>query len=506
MTDAIRLGVPLNRVEGDLEVRAELRDGVVTDAWCAGTMFRGIERVLVGRAPLDALVVTPRVCGMCSTAHLTAAARALEALAGVTPPPDAVRVRNVALAAELAQSDLRHALLLFAVDFARPAHRRHPLFDEAVRRYLPFRGEAVVGAVRASKRVVEIVAILGGQWPHSSYMVPGGIVSRPSASDLRQCRMLLAQHRAYYEERILGCRIERWREVDSADALDAWLAESAAHRDGELGFFVRFARAAGLDRYGAAHARFLSVGAFESPAAEGGPLLPAGVAHAGTVAPFDEAAVTEHVSHSWYEASGPAHPHNGATRPYATGAEARAYSWAKAPRHDGLPAETGPLAELVVAGDPLATDLVRRHGDSVLVRQLARLVRQARLVPAMEEWLADIGPDEAFYANPGPLPDGTGVGLVEAARGALGHWVRVEDGRIAGYQIVTPTTWNASPRDDASVRGPMEEALVGTPVADPDDPVELGHVARSFDPCLVCTVHAVEGGRTRGVARTGGPA
>lgn len=96
-----------------------------------------------------------------------------------------------------------------------------------------------------------------------------------------------------------------------------------------------------------------------------------------------------------------------------------------------------------------------------------------------------------------PKDDARGVGLNEAARGALMHWIVLKGGRIDNYQVITPTAWNISPRDDADQPGPIEQALVGTPVVNPADPVELGHVVRSYDACLVCTVHAVKG---RGVA------
>ena len=148
---------------------------------------------------------------------------------------------------------------------------------------------------------------------------------------------------------------------------------------------------------------------------------------------------------------------------------------------------------MLVRRHPLFTDLVRAGGPNVLTRQLARLVRPTELIGAMELWLDEIAPDGSLYTRGPKILTGQGVGLAEAARGALGHWVRIAEGRIKQYQIITPTAWNGSPRDAQGVRGPWEEALVGTPIKDPRNPVALGHVVRSFDPCLVCTVHAVRG-------------
>ncbi|BAE49918.1 nickel-dependent hydrogenase large subunit [Paramagnetospirillum magneticum] len=503
------LDVPVNRVEGDLELRLEIADGMVVDAWSAGTMFRGFERLLIGRGALDGLVVTPRICGICSTTHLMTAAKALDAVAGAKVPDNGVRLRNLALMAEHVQSDVRQGILMFLVDFANPAYRAQPLYDEAVRRYAPLAGEAVAEAVRETKHVVEIIAIIGGQWPHSSFMVPGGLSYAPPVAELLQCRHVLDGFRGWYERRILGCSLDRWRAVDSLEALDLWLEESAAHRDSDVGFLLRFGRTIGLDRLGGGHGNFLSCGSLDLPAETaargvGGHLVPSGFARGAVVEGFDPAAIAEHVAASWYAAyEGGRHPAEGETEPYASGEEGRRYSWVKAARYLGTPAETGPFAERIVAGDPLFTDLLRRQGPNALARELARLTRPATLLPAMALWLGEViasgGHD--IYADPGPIPDGAGIGMIQAARGALGHWIAIKDGRIERYQIITPTVWNGSPRDSGGVRGPWEEALIGTPVADADNPVEVGHVIRSFDPCLVCSVHTVRKGRSLGRVR-----
>ena len=506
--------VSLNRVEGDLVVRAEIADGVVVDAWSSGTMFRGIENLLRGRGALDGLVITPRVCGICTTAHLTAAARALDAVFGVAPPPSALRVRNAALLAEHMQSDLRQAVLMYAADFPSPAHSAEPLHGEAVRRYRPLAGDSVLEAIQATKRLLEIVAILGGQWPHSSFMVPGGVASAPSAVDVARCRQILAGYRHYYERRVLGCTVERFREIGSAPELDAWLDEAPEHRDSEVGFFLRYGRALGLDDVGRGHGNFVTFGGLPVPEGSsvrapggGSELQPAGFARGLAVEPFDAALVAEDVAASFYvDADSPRHPSRGETRPYASGREGGKYSWAKAARYAGVPAETGALAEAIVARDPLFTDLVRRaRGPTALTRALARLVRTTTLLPALDAWLGELGSDlgPCCHAHV-PVRDGEGAGLTQATRGALGHWVAIEGGRIARYQIITPTGWNGSPRDGAGVRGPWEEALVGTRVRDADNPIELGYVVRSFDPCLVCTVHTFDARGQRSVLRFGG--
>ncbi len=493
--------IPLNRVEGDLEIRVELDGyGVVTDAWSSGTMYRGFENLLTGRGSLDGLVLTPRICGACSTSHLFAAVRALDAIANVPVTGTGQRIRNVALMAETAQNDLRQAFLMFAVDFANAAHRDEPMWAEAVARYRPLQGDTVVQCIRATKHLLEIVAILGGQWPHSSFMVPGGVVSLPTQIDVMRCRQIVAGMRDFYQRRILGCTLERWSEVRTAADLDAWLEECEAHRDGDLGFFLRFGRALKIDGGGRGHERHLSVGGFEIPegsavkSPDGGTMFrPGAFIDQDGLHPFDQARITEHVAHSWFVTyEGGLHPFDGETRPYATGKEGHKYSWAKAPRYADQPAETGALSEMLAARDPLFTDLVATGGPNSLTRELARIARPATYLPTMDQWLAEIGSESGpSCPEQVAVEEGRGFGLVHAARGALGHWVTVRDRKLTHYQIITPTAWNGSPRDAAGVRGPWEQALVGTKVADPENPVEVGYVIRSFDPCLVCTVHAL---------------
>lgn len=506
MTKKIIRDIPLNRVEGDLEIRVELENNRIIDAWSSGTMFRGFENLLAGRGALDGLVITPRICGICSTTHLMAAARALDQIAGVAIPDNAIRLRNLALMVENCQSDVRQSILMFLPDFTTALYQDHPLHAEAVKRYAPLNGERCIDAVRQTKTILEIIAILGGQWPHSSFMVPGGVTYIPPVTELNQCRHILKRYRLWYERSVLGCSVERWQAVRSAPDLDAWLAESAGHRNSDTGFFLRFAREAGLQALGGGHGQFISYGSLELPGDTavtgtngGSQLVAAGfTGKDGKTQAFDQALIAEHVAASWYgDYPGGRHPFDGVTDPQATGSEGKKYSWSKAPRYTDQPAETGPLAERIAGGDPLFNDLLKREGANLVIRQLARLTRPATLLPAMATWLDEMiaRHDQPYYTPVAPLTSGKGYGLVEAARGALGHWVELRDGKIAHYQIVTPTAWNGSPRDSAGIRGAWEEALIGVAVQDIDNPVEAGHVVRSFDPCLVCTVHVVGTGQ-----------
>jgi uptake hydrogenase large subunit len=486
--------ISLNRVEGDLEIHIELdRDNVVTMARSVGTMYRGIENLMSGREPLDSLVITPRICGICTTAHLNAAARALDMACEVTIPPDAQRLRNATLMVEQLQNDMRHLCLLFMPDFTRPFFADQPLFGEAVARYRPLNGESTVQTILETRKLIEIIAILGGQWPHSSFMVPGGVVTVPNASDLAQCRHILNRFRRWYEKRVLGCSIDRWQAVSSREALMAWLDADAAHAESEMGFFVRMGLAAGLDRIGRAHDRFISGGGPEIPQPDGetAPLFPAGVFTSAGTADLDVQKITEDVSCSFFEPS-PGHPFESVTRPDADPSDDRKYSWAKAPRYDGQPAETGPLADLLMARTPLFDAWIRQDGASIFIRELARMARPALILPVVEQCLAGMSHSGRQYYTDTLNPlSATSVGIVSAPRGMLSHWIVIRDGRFQNYQVITPTAWNGSPRDADGTPGPWEQAMIGTVVRDPEDPVEVEQIVRSFDPCLVCTVHAI---------------
>jgi uptake hydrogenase large subunit len=515
MNKSFKRILPLNRVEGDLEIHLEIDGaGRVQDARSVGTMYRGFENIMTGRAPLDALVIPPRICGICTTAHLNAAAEALDMLYGAQVPDNARRLRNVTLMVEQLQNDIRHSFLLFMPDTTHSAYEGLPLYAEALRRYQPLKGETQRQTIAETQRLVEIIAILGGQWPHSSFMVPGGVVTVPSAADLNQCRHLLNRFRKWYENRILGCDLETWRAVRSLIELEEWLHRTADHTQSELGFLLRFGRAAGFDRLGGGHGRFISHGGSRLPRnseakglgekSPGGEdlenealLFPAGVFHGGAWQPLDPFKIAEDVTCAYYKEQGNAHPFKALTIPHIEeGAEAeksQKYSWTKAPRYEGQPAETGPLADLLAAGHPLVTEWVAAKGPSVLIRQLARLIRPAMLLPAMDIWLREMTTcTSPFYRQYLKRTSGEGFGAVTAPRGALGHWIRLQEGVISNYQVITPTAWNGSPRDARGVRGPWEEAMVGTALADPAHPIEVEHVVRSFDPCLVCTVHVVD--------------
>lgn len=494
----------LNRVEGDLELQLEIEGHQVIDAWSVGTMYRGFEQILKGRAATDGIVITPRICGICGTAHQYAAVAALETAFNCPIAPNGTRVRNACLMTEEIQSDARHTFFMYTIDFCNPIYRDQPWYDEALAYFEPFKGWVYREVVQQTKKILEIVAIFGGQWPHSSYMLPGGVVTAPSQRKLIEALTIVDAYQQWYERSILGCSVDRWLAIRSAADLDAWLDESERHHKSPIGLFIRIARALGLEKLGRGAGNMLSFGAYfdpdrwQPPFAERACLLPAGFhdAETGEIAPFEPSEVLEHVKHSWFlDYEGGRHPGQGETIPDYQKRGPK-YSWSKAPRYRGHVVEVGPLAEQFVAGDALTRDLFRQSGSCAWLRQFIRLHRPVGSLQRLRQQLMELAGNlsEPFYLAPASTEEGTGAGLLHAARGGLGHWVQIKEGKIDRYQIIAPTTWNASPRDSDGIRGHWEETLVGTEVRDLDNPVELGHIIRSHDPCLVCTVHVLKTG------------
>lgn len=474
---------PFNRVEGDLEITLDIEGGRVAEARVNSPLFRGFERILEGKDPRDALSIVPRICGICSVSQSTAAARALGAAMGLVPTEHGARAANLVLAAENSADHLLHFHAFFMPDFARPVYEGTPLHDRVLRRFRAQTGEAVRAAIAARTQLMHLMGILAGKWPHTLALQPGGVTRAPDARDRVRLIAILGAFRRFLEESLYADRLEAVAALDSSAALEAWRRQRPA--EGDMRLFLDLVDRLELHGLGRGPGRCLSYGAYDGPE---GPLYAAGVFACGRVAPLVLDAIAEDHSHAWLEGAEPAHPFAGTTFPDAD--KAGAYSWCKAPRLDGAAIEVGALARQLVDGQPLLRDMVARDGPDLRARVVARLVELARTTLAMESWARALDP-RAPYCVQGQVPDAArAVGLTEAARGALGHWLRIEAGRIAGYQIVAPTTWNFSPRDRLGVPGPVEAALAGAPVRPGErTPVAVQHIVRSFDPCMVCTVH-----------------
>jgi hydrogenase large subunit len=458
-------------VEGHLEIEVTV-DTVggkqqVVAAKSAGTMFRGFEIILQGRDPRDAVQYTQRICGVCPISHGMAAALGLESAFGVVAPDNGRILRNLVLGANYVQSHILHFYHLAALDFidtsAVPAVNMSPWIPRFSTPDMVSGSTAgalvghYVQALAMRRKAHQMGAIFGGKLPCTATFVAGGNTEVPTAGSIANFRTLLTELRDF---------------INTVYVPDV-LAVAAAFPE-----YYNIGRGPG---------NLLAYGVFDLNATGTQKLLGRGRYTRGAYGTVDTNQIREYVKYSWYTAaSGNLPPVSGVTVPSAT--KNGAYSWLKAPRYTDLPHEVGALARMWVNGD-------YRQGISVLDRHAARALECKKVADAMDGWLNQLTTTGPVY-TPKPVPQtATGMGLTEAPRGALGHWMQISRGAISRYQIVTPTAWNASPRDDRNQLGPIEQALVGTPVLNTDQPIEVLRVVHSFDPCLSCAVHMVRPGK-----------
>lgn len=435
---------PLTRIHMPTRVDVEVENGVVTDAWISSTLFRGFEPMLAGRDPHDAALFTQRICGICSSAHAVTAAFALQAAWHVHAPTNGQYLTNLIQAADMMQNHLRQFYLMALADFApvlpgptAPAGLKQLTPDD-----LSLLQNHLKEGLRMSALAHELMTIFGGKAPHQQTITPYGVTEHASSERIT----------AYWS------RLQELRN---------WV--STAHRE-DVALLAHYYPE--YYQVGRGYGRFLSFGLFPEPPT-GKLHLPA-LTTAQSAAPvaLQTSAIEEGTAFSWYQDDTPDRD------------KPAAYSWIKAPRYQGQAVEGGPLARAWLDGR-------YQRGISVLDRITARLEEIIWLCDAAADWLQRIHPDGPTYLAAVPPDNSEGSGLTDAMRGPVLHRLTIRQGRIASYQIITPSTWNFSPRDEQGQRGPVEQALIGTPVADDPELLSVGRVIRSFDPCFSCAVHAI---------------
>lgn len=458
---------PITRIEGHLkiEIAVDTVDGVqqVVDAHATGTLFRGFEILLKNRPPQDAPHITQRICGVCPVSHGMAAVKALEAAAKFTVPENARIMRNLVLGANFVQSHILHFYHLALMDFV--AGPGLPPWEPRGAADLRITGADAqnlinnyVAALEMRRKAHEMGALFGGRLPHPPTYIPGGFTTTPRADRITKFRAYLNELLPFIE--------------------NVWIPDVAI----VAGYYPEYYE------IGAGASNLLAFGVFDLNASGSSMLLRRGhaISGVGGIKAVDVAKITESVTHSWYADNVEGrNPVLGDTVPKYPKADA--YSWLKAPRYANLPYETGPLARMWVNGD-------YSRGVSVMDRHWARVLEARKVGQAMLSWLSQLQSGGAVYSRYTPPNSASGIGLTEAPRGALGHWAQISSGLLSRYQVITPTCWNASPRDKYNVPGPIEQALIGTPISDPSDPVEVVRVIHSFDPCLSCAVHVMRPG------------
>ncbi|MBU0971116.1 MAG: nickel-dependent hydrogenase large subunit [Proteobacteria bacterium] len=525
---------PITRIEGHLKIEVEIENGRVKDAWTSGQMFRGIEMMLQGRDPQDAHHFVQRSCGVCTYIHALSSVRAVEDACKIEIPENARIIRNLLHGAQYQHDHIVHFYHLHALDWVdivsglsadpvktaklsanvsgRP--RTADYFRQVQAKLSIFVNSGQLGpfnnaywghsayklppeanlmasshyleAIKLQAKAARMHAIFGGKNPHPQSLVVGGVTC---VGDLTPERI----------DEFTGIWKETKAFVDEVYIPDLLAVAS---------FYKDWAAIGGNNQ------TYLCYGDFPQQAINDDLLMPGGVLMGDlTPIPVDTDRITEDVTRAWYERGDARHPYDGETKPiqrevtYNTDDQ---YSWMKAPRYDGRPAEVGPLARNLVAYTSgqkgvkaLVDHVLQTLGVGVdalfstLGRTAARGIETVVVGNAMGGWIdtlkSNIAAGDKKTYQPWEMPDkARGFGLNDVPRGALGHWINIEGGKIKNYQYVVPSTWNLGPSDGKNQKGPVENSLIGTPIADPKQPLEILRTVHSYDPCIACAVHVID--------------
>ena len=556
MTEKKRISIdPITRIEGHLRIDCEIENGVVTNAWSSGTMWRGMENIVKGSDPRDAWMIMQRICGVCTTVHAIISVRAVEDALGAKVPVNAQYIRNMILSAHSMHDHIVHFYQLSAMDwvditaalnadpdkaaemlkgvstwglnsanefrnvqnkikslvesgqlgifangyFGHPAMKLPPEVNLiAVAHYLQ--------ALECQRDCNRIVALLGGKTPHIQNLAIGGVanpINLDSQSVLNLERLMFVKScidrlndfvtQVYrVDAAIIAAYYPEWLNLGKTSG--NYLSVPEYPIDGDNS---KFALTGG-------YIENFDISTFRSITQQKDEFVVKGIKESG--------------KHAWYEDDEPLEPWAGLTRPKYTGWQDEGkYSWVKAPSFYGKVVEVGPLAYLMcnlanenkdtlhhfnhikglyekLSGNTLSVD----HLHSTLGRIIARTVHCCVLNNILEQqWkllVDNIGTGDTVAYLKTDIPqtgEFKGVGFGEVPRGMLSHWVVVKNGKIENYQAVVPSTWNAGPRNQNDEMGPYELSIIGTPVADPTKPLEVVRSIHSFDPCMSCAVHVV---------------
>ncbi|MEG1830392.1 MAG: nickel-dependent hydrogenase large subunit [Raoultibacter sp.] len=524
---------PITRIEGHLRVEMEVTNGKVSDAWVSGGCFRGMELVVQNRTPEDAAQIVQRICGVCPVSHAQASSIAGEKAYGITISNNARIIRNLLEGAQFLHSHILWFYNLAALDYVNPlnalkadvadtyslaqaagtsmntdfkalqarlttfaSNKQLSIFsgnwfdaEDSTAYKLPAELDLIctahyLEALQMQAKASEIAGLLGGKMPHIMTLRPGGTAFVPTEEKLDDLKAL-------------------------ADELYTWVQATMIPDTLAIASYYMDAF-----NWGKGCGRYIAWGVFEESGFDMNKrYLPAGVLGDGLkLSDVEESMITEYVGRSWYEGEETYQSPYYVTDPAFTEYNVdERYSWVKAPAYNGQCMEAGGLSRLLVAykrGVPFVVEqidgLLETLGVpgkveillSTMGRTGARQIETLYIAGLMKEWVTELcealASGDSEYFRPAEHLSGTGTGFWEAPRGALYHNETVKDGKIEGYQIIIPSTWNLAPHNEKGEYGPMEQALVGLPVGDVEKPINALRTVHSFDPCTACAVHVSE--------------
>ncbi len=530
---------PVTRIEGHLRVEMEVTNGKVSDAWVSGGCFRGMEMVVENRTPEDAAQIVQRICGVCPVSHAHASAIAAERSYGIEISNNARIIRNLMEGAQFLHSHILWFYNLAALDYVNPLNALNADVADTIalaqvagtsmnsdfgalkERLAKFAGNGqlsifsgnwfdaedgtgytlppgfdlictahYIEALKMQARASEINGLLGGKMPHVMTLIPGGTSFVPTDQKLDDLKAMV-------------------------DEIYDWVAATMIPDTLAIAPYYMDAL-----NWGGGCGRYIAWGVFEGQGTFGSytekmnnRYLPAGVLDDKlALSDVEESKITEYMGHSWYEGEETYQSPYFVTKPDFTSYDVKdRYTWIKCPAYDGKPYEAGGLSRVLVAYkrknpfivqqvdallDALGAPGQIAAAQSTLGRTAVRQIETLYIAGLMKDWVAELieavkGGDSEYFRKPATIT-GEGTGFWEAPRGALYHSEKVVDGKIKGYQIIIPTTWNAAPHNESGEHGPMEQALIGVPVGDIEKPINALRTVHSFDPCTACAVHVTE--------------
>ncbi len=443
---------PVTRLSGLLSVELTVDNTCISEADVCCTMFRGYEYIMRNRHITDAVYLTQRICGICSTAHGAIASYLLDKLYDNDIEENAQYLRNIMLAADFLQNHIRHFYFFELPDYVimpeQPPFLRQNcvdcrLDDEQNQRL----ASNYIRAIKASEQSHQILALFGGKAPNQHSFVYGGVAAAPTTDKIIQALALLQDIRDF---------VKRCMMADT---------ELIANRYND---YFHIGETAG---------RFLSFGLFMFGEKNDHPLLKSGVLEDNQLTKPRLDLIQEDIAHAWFHRAKWMNETEPA--PYKPGA----YTWTKAVLYQGKHFEGGPLARMIINGHYTG-------GTSTMDRIVARSIETLMITELMEEWLKKLQPGTPPIKQKKELISNQAIAVMDAMRGPLLHSALVHNEEVAMYDIITPTGWNFSPKDEYGNRGPVEMALVGTHLPSPDLKYIIpGRIIRSFDPCISCATH-----------------
>lgn len=450
---------PITRISGFLETKVEVEGNVIVNAQTSGLLFRGFEKMLKSRQPLDATYFTERICGICSTAHAVASTMALEDALNIQVSINDSYVRNLMHGFEFMQNHLRQFYNLTVPSYVKLPDIK-PLYSEQYKDYrLPKQlnkriSEHYIDSIKYSRLAHEGLAVLGGKAPHAHGIFVGGVTVNMDSYKLSKVKSIISMIKKFINNFM----------VEDVYTIAKYYSN----------YF----------KIGGAYGNFMTYGVFDKYSDSEITYVKPTVLINGQKHNLDSNKITENILHTWYVSDKETKKPTEDNEDSINLSKKTGYSFIKSPNYDGYSMEVGPLARLILAGE-------YNGGSSCMDRNIARVLEAKKIIGIMEGLAQRIElvknnqrvyeiPDEAF-----------GAGLVDTTRGSLGHWVKIENKLIKYYNIITPTVWNMSPKNESGKWGIGEKSLIGTKIDNVKEPIEVGRIIRSFDPCVSCATHLI---------------